>query len=244
MTNTFKKVVLCAAIAAFAQNSIAQNNQAAFSGDQNAFMEYMFFKKIKSEKQKSWKPVEGYVNASISGASLVAGLYLLNNPTANIGKLNTNNLNITDVLTEAGKWSLLVVPAAYIADTYWLKPLTKDIKDNANQTVLFNFLGEWNTNKQYTPEKYHAFFDHLATLAQTEDGRVYIAKNAGDIIETLQFIIQRTELKVSEVFAEGAFGEEGKDIYEVKPSFKILKDFSPLKDATSVVNSIFGDSKK
>jgi hypothetical protein len=70
-----------------------------------------------------------------------------------------------------------------------------------------------------------------------------ITQNAGDIVETIQFIIQRTELKVSEVFAEGAFGEEGKDIYEAKPSFKILKDFSPLKDVNSVVDSLFGNKK-
>ncbi|NBV40505.1 hypothetical protein EBR77_01555 [bacterium] len=240
MKNTFKKVILCASIAAFAGNSLALDHQSAFEADKDAFMEFVFFKKIKSEKQKGWKPVEGYTNFTISGASLLAGLYLLQNQTT---KDTPTNMNLDGILTTATKLGLLVIPVAYAVDTYWLKPLTKDIKDNANQTVLFDFLADWNTNKQYTPEKYHAFFDKLATLAQTENGKAYIAKNAGDIVEIIQFIIQRTELKVSEVFAEGAFGEEGKDIYEAKPSFKILKDFSPLKDVNSVVDSLFGNKK-
>ena len=182
----------------------------AFENHEKAFMEYIFIDGHTKEKAALNSPVKNSLEALLAGF-LAKKLY-------NLSK-NTSEKNLSTQAPEASPKktkdsyadafaallpeaspanaiaTILVSLGAYKAYTAY----QQFINWIASIKVLTKFLEEWDKNQEYTPENFQPFFDELADIYNLYGEEIFY-DCAEDIVEGLQFIIKRTELKVSEVY--------------------------------------------
>lgn len=214
--NTFYKAALFSYIACASIQAL--DVRPAFANDEKKFMEYVFIEGYNNQKAAFNNFAKNII--SYLGAGVLAYKYysLPNNTqkeTAKILPTAPSESTSTAPAEPAPKKSPETLAALFIPEltpknvvgsiiTAFLAQQAYAIYQNhitrrASALVLTNFLEEWDINKEYTPENYHPFFHELAKMYDMY-GEEFFDDCAQEIVEGLQFIIKRTELKVSEVY--------------------------------------------
>ena len=175
----------------------------AFAKHEKEFMEFVF---IEGHNQ-----VKAALNAQAKDAATIAALLLASGrlyclpkndsveEAASKKSYDSYAQAFGAFLPEPTPTNTLRTIAAGLVGYEAYKWCQKTFNTIASITVLTNFLEEWDINKEYTPESYHSFFDELAEIYDVYGEEVFY-DYATDIVSGLQFIIKRTELKVSEVY--------------------------------------------
>lgn len=180
----------------------------AFEKHEREFMEFSFIE-CHNQAKAALNAQAKNLSALVFGSLLLGKLYYLptNNSVEEAASTKTTSKKSYDSYAQAfgtllpeatpanALKTILAVMVGYKAYTY----CQQQFNTIASITVLTNFLKEWDVNQGYTPESYHDFFDDLADIYETYGEEVFY-DYASDIVEGLQFIIKRTELKVSEVY--------------------------------------------
>jgi len=203
--NTFYKAALFSCVAFSSTQTI--DVREAFRKHENKFMEYVFIDSFNNAKAAINNTARSIVE--ILGTCAIAyRLYCLQNTkpeeTSNSNSSQKPRMAYAEAFAKAllpeatpenALKTICAAASAYCAYTSY----QSYAECKSSVIVLTNFLKEWDLNQEYTPESFHPFFEELANIYDLYGEEVFY-DCAPAIVDGLQFIIKRTELKVSEVY--------------------------------------------
>jgi|GEM_PF-5408285 len=184
--------------ASFCTQNFSADIRPAFSRSNTMFMEYVFIDKYNNEVAS----LNSYLTyAALTGLTTLIGqrIYSLHSApeytTTQQGYADAYQKLLPAATPAHAAYAALAGLIGYV--TY--NSYEKYVEKQACLQVLTKFLQEWETNKVYTPEAYHPLFDHFARI-YTQKGAAPFIPYASEVVHGLQFIIKRTELKISDVY--------------------------------------------
>lgn len=201
------KTYLAAIFTCFAITSQIQtlDIRSAFANDEKKFLEFVFIEQY-NQKKAALNAQAKNLTSTAFGLILASRIYSLSKNSSSTNQTAENKPSLTS-FAQAFE-ALLPAPTPVNAGMtlftllagYKVYELCQQIINSAAAaTVLTNFLQDWDINKEYTPANLHPFFNELVKIYEMYDEDI-LNCCALDIVSGLQFIIKRTELKVSEVY--------------------------------------------
>ena len=209
--NALYKKAFFAACLTFASIAQALDVRPAFKNRQKEFIEFIFIdstQKAKAELNNEAKNLLTLISLGFLGykAFNLKNSSHQKTPSADASETSLKksresyaDLFATTFLPEATPRNAIATVFSGLAGYELYKMYQAYISWKASILVLTNFLSEWDINQEYTPESYHDFFNELTEMYEIYGDELFY-DSAEDIVEGLQFIIKRTELKVSEVY--------------------------------------------